>query len=73
VVFARDLGVLDQRSVFGSYPLRHPRSKLTLLPRGGELADPDRRLAARFDDLISEPLHLLAVPRVERQRRQSVQ
>ena len=37
-----------------------------------ELADPDRRLAARLHHLIGKPLQLLAVARVERKRGESV-
>jgi hypothetical protein len=65
--------LLDQRLVLGGDRLRHPACELTLLRCRGKLADPDRRLATRLADLVCEPLQLLAVARIVRQRRQPVQ
>ena len=67
------LRLLDQGAVVGGDRIGHPSGQLGLLCRGSELADPDRRLAARLHHLIGKPLQLLAVARVERKRGESVE
>ena len=52
--------------------LGHASCQLALLRSRGELAHPNRRLAASLDDLVREPLQPLAVARVERQRGQPI-
>ena len=58
--------------VLGGDRLGHARGELALLRRRRRARDPDRRLAARLHDLVREPLELLALPGVERQRDQPV-
>ena len=53
-------------------PRRSPRpsARQARAPaRPSRLAEPDRRLTARLEDLVGEPLQLLAVARIQRQRR----
>jgi len=69
---ARHRSIGNQRPVLGSNRLRHPTGELPLLRGRCELAHPDRRLAARLDDLLRQPLKLLAVARIERKRGKAI-
>ena len=57
--------VFDQRAILDGDRLGHPRGKLALLPRRTKFSDPDRRLPARIENLVGEPLQLLPVARIE--------
>src|SRR5436190_21123522 len=58
----------DYGGVVVSNRLGHARRELAFLPSRRKLAHPDRRLAACLDNLIRQPLELLAITRIERKR-----
>src|SRR5581483_9491064 len=62
-----------ERAVFGGDGRGHPRDELALLCRRREPPDPEARLATGLRDLVGDPLELLPVARVERQRHEPVE
>ena len=63
----------DHGGVVVSNRLGHARRELAFLPSRRKLAHPDRRLAACLDNLIRQPLELLAITRIERKRSQTIE
>src|SRR5205807_10645661 len=63
----------DHGGVVVSNRRGHARRELAFLPSRRKFAHPDRRLAACLDNLIRQPLELLAITRIERKRSQTIE